>query len=71
MLQCLLKELPCLEGRIEVNGSIGYASQEPWIFSASMRENILFGLPYQSVWYDTVMEACALDKVSKYLYYTV
>ena len=47
-----------------MNGSIGYASQEPWIFSASMRENILFGLHYQSVWYDNVIEACALDKVS-------
>ena len=54
-----------------MNGSIGYASQEPWIFSASMRENILFGLPYQSVWYDTVIEACSLDKVCVCSVYTV
>lgn len=63
LLQCLLKELPALSGTVQVNGSIGYASQEAWVFSASLRENILFGLPYDSERYNTVIEACALDKV--------
>ena len=62
MLQCLLQELPCLSGSIKLKGTIGYASQEPWIFSATVRENITFGLPYQSEWYDKVIECCALDK---------
>ena len=46
-----------------VNGPVGYVSQDPWIFSATLQQNILFGLPYDSDWYNTVIEACALDKV--------
>ena len=64
LLQCLLKELPALSGTITVKGSVGYASQEAWIFSATLRDNILFGLPYDPDKYDTVIEACALQKVS-------
>ena len=46
-----------------VKGSVGYASQEAWVFSATLRDNILFGLPYDPDRYDTVIEACALEKV--------
>ena len=52
-----------MSGSIQVNGSVSYASQEAWIFSATMRENILFGLPYDYERYNAVIEACALDKV--------
>ena len=50
-------------GSIEVKGRVLYASQEPWVFSGTLRENILFGQPYRWDWYNTVMEACTLDKV--------
>ena len=46
-----------------VKGSVGYASQEAWVFSATLRDNILFGLQYDPDRYDTVIEACALQKV--------
>ena len=49
---------------MEVVGKVSYASQDPWVFSGTVRENILFGQPYQPEWYDTVVQACALDKVS-------
>uniref|UniRef100_A0A1X7USF3 ABC transporter domain-containing protein n=1 Tax=Amphimedon queenslandica TaxID=400682 RepID=A0A1X7USF3_AMPQE len=62
LLQCLLKELPALQGSVVVNGSIGYASQEAWVFSATVRDNILFGLPYNVERYNSVIEACALTK---------
>ncbi|XP_019860364.1 PREDICTED: multidrug resistance-associated protein 4-like [Amphimedon queenslandica] len=39
LLQCLLKELPALSGTAMVKGSIGYASQEAWVFSATLRDN--------------------------------
>ncbi|XP_019856381.1 PREDICTED: multidrug resistance-associated protein 4-like isoform X2 [Amphimedon queenslandica] len=61
LLQCLLKELPALSGTVSVRGSIGYASQEACVFSTSLRENILFGLPYEDQWYRTVVHACALE----------
>ena len=42
---------------------VSYASQEPWVYSSTLRDNVLFGLPYRKDWYDRVIEACALDKV--------
>ena len=47
-----------------MKGSVAYAGQDPWIFSASLRDNILFGQPYQMEWYNTVIGACALSKVA-------
>ena len=40
-------------------------SQESWIQFASVRDNILFGLPYDSKKYGDVIHACALEPVSK------
>lgn len=48
ILQLILKELPLASGRLEVSGSISYASQEPWLFVSSVRNNILFGKPYMN-----------------------
>ena len=48
LLQCLLKELPALSGTVIVKGSVGCASQEAWVFSATLRDNILFDLPNDS-----------------------
>ena len=42
---------------------MAYASQEVWVFSGTLRDNILFGLPYSPNWYSTVIETCALDEV--------
>ena len=56
-----------MSGDVTVNGSVAYASQESWVYSATLRENILFGLPYSPGWYNTVVEACALERVSSSL----
>eukprot|EP00731_Ephydatia_muelleri_P032675 Em0024g219a len=62
LIRCLLGELVPLNGTVEVRGTLSYTSQEPWIFSGTLRENVLFGSPFEKEWYDTVIEACALDK---------
>ena len=59
----VLKELPLLEGNIEVKGRIAYVSQQPWVFSASLRQNIIFGNKFEKLKYDRVLKACALTKV--------
>ena len=46
-----------------VKGKVSYASQNPWVFSGTLRENILFGNIFDKEWYNTVVQACALDKV--------
>jgi ABC-type multidrug transport system fused ATPase/permease subunit len=56
----LLQELVTLQGRSLMNGSVAYASQKAWIQNATVRENILFGQPFNADKYDAVLEACAL-----------
>lgn len=46
LLQMFLRELPLNCGRVDIVGEISYASQQPWLFVSSVRENILFGKPY-------------------------
>ncbi|XP_037300681.1 multidrug resistance-associated protein 4 [Manduca sexta] len=61
LLQLILGELQPSQGSISLGGSrISYASQEPWLFVATIRQNILFGLPYDKIRYKKVVTACAL-----------
>lgn len=62
LLQALLRELPIESGSIDINGSISYASQEAWVFAASVRQNILFGDEFDYIRYNAVVDTCALTK---------
>lgn len=62
LLQAILRELPLIEGTIEVGGRISYASQEPWMFAGSLRQNILFGQPFVRERYTHVVHVCALKR---------
>ncbi|KDR78083.1 hypothetical protein GALMADRAFT_245072 [Galerina marginata CBS 339.88] len=72
LLMAVLGELTLLSGRIimskdplrvDENGlmhSISYAAQVPWLRHQSIKENILFGYPYDEERYNQVVECCAL-----------
>lgn len=62
LLQALLRELPLESGSVTINGSVSYACQEPWVFSGSVRQNILFGQEMDRRHYDAVVKACDLLK---------
>ncbi|KAJ8919557.1 hypothetical protein NQ315_002179 [Exocentrus adspersus] len=61
-LHLLLKELPASSGKVEVIGKTSYASQEPWLFVATVRNNILFGQKYLQNKYQEIVKVCALTK---------
>ena len=50
---------------MDIEGSVSYASQEPWIFSGTIKENILFGEVYDKAWFNRVVECCSLVKVRR------
>lgn len=43
------------------NKGISYAAQAPFLQHQSIRENILFGAPYEQERYEQVLECCALN----------
>ena len=61
VLHAILGEMPTQSGKIQINGSTSYASQEPWVFSGSVRQNILFGQAYDADRYQKVLNVCALE----------
>lgn len=45
-----------------IPSAIAFVSQTPWIENATIKDNILFGLPFDSTRYQKVIDACALTK---------
>ena len=48
---------------LSVNGSVFYVSQEPWIFSTTVKQNILFGKEYDKKKFDKIIKICCLEDV--------
>lgn len=44
-----------------MEGSLAYVEQEPYIFAGTIRENILFGKPYDEEFYKEVVRVCCLE----------
>ncbi|CAH1760450.1 12433_t:CDS:10 [Entrophospora sp. SA101] len=78
LLMALLCEMECLNGYVFlprksnsqlskniVGGApsgVAYVAQTAWLQNATIRDNILFGLPYEEVRYNNVISMCALIK---------
>uniref|UniRef100_A0A8C3AF62 ATP-binding cassette, sub-family C (CFTR/MRP), member 3 n=1 Tax=Cyclopterus lumpus TaxID=8103 RepID=A0A8C3AF62_CYCLU len=60
LISALLGEVEKLEGEVSTRGSVAYVPQQAWIQNATLRDNILFGKPYNEPKYCCVLEACAL-----------
>ncbi|KZW03562.1 hypothetical protein EXIGLDRAFT_721773 [Exidia glandulosa HHB12029] len=73
LLSAILGEMKCVEGRVYLpkfptridpesgmKESISFCAQQPWLEHATIRENILFGTPYDKQRYESVLSACAL-----------
>ncbi|XP_036105449.1 multidrug resistance-associated protein 4 isoform X2 [Molossus molossus] len=62
LLSAVLGELSPSQGLVTVHGRIAYVAQQPWVFSGTVRSNILFGKKYEKERYEKVIKACALTK---------
>ncbi|XP_034235576.1 multidrug resistance-associated protein 1-like isoform X2 [Thrips palmi] len=60
LIACMMGEMDKLSGRVNTKGTIAYVAQQAWIQNATLRDNILFGLPMEKEKYNMVVEACAL-----------
>lgn len=59
-LSAIAGMLPAFEGSVEVNGDISYLTQGGLLVNSTVRDNILFGLPFNEEHYQRTCEACEL-----------
>lgn len=45
---------------MSVDGQVAFVPQEPWVQNASVRDNILFGRPFDQRRYQQCLATCAL-----------
>lgn len=62
LLSTILGELPVKEGRMVVTGRTIYVPQKPWVFSGTVRDNIIFGQKFKRSKYQAIIKACDLEK---------
>ena len=62
LLMSILGELPISSGHISCTGKMAYVSQTPWVYSGTVRENIVFGMPFCEEKYNAIVEVCDLKK---------
>jgi ABC-type multidrug transport system fused ATPase/permease subunit len=60
LLGAMLGEMSKSEGQVTIRGDVAYFSQTSWILSATVKDNIVFGHRFDPVFYDKVLDACAL-----------
>lgn len=60
LLSALAGDMRLTTGTARMNASRAYCPQYAWIQNATIKQNILFGKPYDAEKYNAVIEACAL-----------
>lgn len=56
LLYSLMHESALISGSHDQNGTLAYVEQEPFIYSASVKENITFGLPFNAERFEYALE---------------
>lgn len=63
LLRGLLKDVPSFTGHVQLEDpNISFCPQDPWLFSDSIRNNIVCGARFDESWYNQVVAACALEQ---------
>ena len=60
LLSSIIGETSLKQGTIKLSGKLGYAAQQSWILNATIRDNILFGQPFDERRYLMAIRDAAL-----------
>ncbi|KAG0364699.1 hypothetical protein BGZ54_007256 [Gamsiella multidivaricata] len=61
LLSAIIGEMYKVQGEAHTRGRIAYVPQHAWILNCSLRDNILFGKPYEQERYQRIVHACGLE----------
>ncbi|KAJ0927366.1 putative ABC-type xenobiotic transporter [Helianthus annuus] len=62
LVSAMLGELPPVsDAHVVLRGTVAYAPQVSWIFNATVRDNILFGSPFEPAKYEKTLDVTALQ----------
>ncbi|XP_033637674.1 multidrug resistance-associated protein 5-like [Asterias rubens] len=62
LLASLLDQMYLLDGKVTLDGTFAFASQQAWIMNATVRDNILFGEEYNEERYKKAIFSCCLER---------
>ncbi|GAB2214047.1 hypothetical protein Droror1_Dr00018380 [Drosera rotundifolia] len=64
LISAMLGELPPMSSdtSVTIRGTVAYVPQVSWIFNATVRDNILFGAPFDSARYERAIDVTALRR---------
>ncbi|KAG9064520.1 Multidrug resistance-associated protein 1 [Linnemannia hyalina] len=61
LLSAILGEMYILQGHVSIRGRVAYVPQHAWILNASVKDNILFGQPYDESRYLQILYSSGLE----------
>ena len=56
LVSAIIGDMRKLEGQVNLYGTVAYSCQNPWIMSATIRDNILFSHEYDEDFYNLVLD---------------
>lgn len=62
LVQAIIGEMERHSGRVSVGGRVAYASQQPWIVNARLKDNVTFGQEFDESRWEAAVEACCLKQ---------
>lgn len=60
LLSAIVGEMVRIDGEVTLSGCISYAPQNPWVMSATIKDNIVFNYEYDEDFYNLVLDGTSL-----------
>ncbi|CAO3569994.1 unnamed protein product [Mortierella alpina] len=61
-LAAIMGQIKLVAGERAVHGSLAYVPHDAWLLNATLRENVLFGSPFDQKKYNDILRVCALTR---------